>query len=369
MLIPPPVDKSEREIPIKAMNASRLSEILNKLKDMRIGVLGDFCLDRYFDIEPSLQEISRETDRPAHQVFRVRCSPGGAGNVATNVKDQGVGDVVAIGPLGNDGEGFALRDALASAGINQAGLVSHSAYLTPTYNKPLVIHPGREPEELDRIDIRTRGTLDLDLENQLLNHLDQAFPGLNGLLVADQFEERNHHCVSDRIRARIIESSRKHPEKVVFADSRARTAEFHSVLLKPNATEAALALGRKEAPKGIAETVEVGRELAARAGKPVYITVGEEGVLLVESPQAKGVHIPGFPVPPPVDICGAGDTTIAAMAAALCAGATLEEAGLLGCLAASITVQKIGITGTANPDELIRRLDEYNARGLKSIRV
>ncbi|MCC6733364.1 MAG: hypothetical protein IT394_09060, partial [Candidatus Omnitrophica bacterium] len=55
--------------------------------------------------------------------------------------------------------------------------------------------------------------------------------------------------------------------------------------------------------------------------------------------------------------------------AALCAGATLEEAGLLGCLAASITVQKIGITGTANPDELIRRLDEYNARGLKSIRV
>ncbi|MBW7939713.1 MAG: carbohydrate kinase, partial [Candidatus Omnitrophica bacterium] len=97
------------------MNASRLSEILNKLKDMRIGVLGDFCLDRYFDIEPSLQEISRETDRPAHQVFRVRCSPGGAGNVATNVKDLGVGDVLAIGPLGNDGEGFALRDALASA--------------------------------------------------------------------------------------------------------------------------------------------------------------------------------------------------------------------------------------------------------------
>lgn len=351
------------------MNQAQLSEILSRLPEMRIGVLGDFCLDRYFDIEPSFQEVSRETGRPAHQVFRVRCSPGGAGNVATNVKDFGVGDVVAIGPLGQDGEGFALRDSLARSGINQAGLVSHSAYLTPTYNKPLVIHPKGEPEELDRIDIRSRGFLDPDLESQLLHHLDELFPKLNGLLVADQFEERNHHCVSDRIRTRIIELAKEHPDKVVFADSRARTAEFHSVLLKPNATEATLALGRSEMPKDLAATVEVGRELAGHAGKPVYITVGEEGVLLVASAQAEGIHIPGYPVPPPVDICGAGDTTIAAMAAALCAGASLEEAGLLGCLAASVTVQKIGVTGTARPVELIRRLDDYNSLGLKSIGV
>ena len=347
-----------------AMNAQRLLEILNRLPQARIGVLGDFCLDRYFDIEPVLVEISRETGRSAPQVFRVRCSPGGAGNVAANVKDLGTGSVFAIGPLGEDGEGFALRKALSQVGVLEDYLISHPGYLTPTYNKPLLIKKDSEPEELDRIDIRTRGVMPRDLEEMLIDSIARVFPTLDGLLVADQFEERNHHCVTDRIREKVLSLAREYPRKVVFADSRARTSEFTGVYLKPNAAEAALSLGLETAPTDLPGTVELGRKLSAKCGQPVYITIGEQGILLCESPTAPGCHIPGFPVPPPVDICGAGDTTISAMAAALCAGADHQEAGLLGCLAASITVQKIGITGTANPEELILRRDEYEKLGL-----
>ncbi|MCG3196598.1 MAG: Bifunctional protein HldE [bacterium] len=345
------------------MNTNRLREILEKLPSLRIGVLGDFCLDRYFDIEPTLEEISRETGRPCHQVFRVRCSPGGAGNVSWNVADLGVGTVCALGPTGDDGEGYALREALRRVRVSLDHLIAHPTYLTPTYNKPLVIYPDAEPVELDRIDIRTRGRIDTDLEDRLLAALEETFPTLNGLLVADQFEERNHHAVTDRIRARVIELAGKHPEKIVFADSRARTGEFRNVFLKPNAAEAALALGVSGAPETLPDIAGMGKRLAEQCGKPAYITLGEKGVLLCEPGEAAAHHIPGFPAPPPVDICGAGDTTIAAMASALCAGATLVEAGILGCLAASISVQKIGITGTANPEELLKRLAEYQAAG------
>jgi rfaE bifunctional protein kinase chain/domain len=351
------------------MNSTRLQDILSKLPNIKMAVLGDFCLDRYFDIDPGLAEISRETGRTAHQVFRVRCSPGGAGNVASNVRALGVGTLYAIGPLGDDGEGFALRSELAKIGVRQDYLISHPQYLSPTYNKPLVIHKDKEPEELDRIDIRTRGRIVADLEESLLRALDEVFPQLDGLLVADQFEERNHHAVTDKIRQRIEDLAATHPGKVIFADSRARTAEFRNVLLKPNIAEAALALGVPEPPGQLPEIAAMGRKLAARCGKPVYVTLGEKGVLLCDPSSEGATQIPGFPAAPPVDICGAGDTTIAAMASALCAGATLEEAGLLGCLAASITVQKIGITGTANPGELIRRRNEYEQAGFVSTKV
>jgi len=44
---------------------------------------------------------------------------------------------------------------------------------------------------------------------------------------------------------------------------------------------------------------------------------------------------------------------MAAIAAGLCAGATLEEAALLGNLAAAVTIQQLGTTGTASPEQIM----------------
>jgi len=63
-----------------------------------------------------------------------------------------------------------------------------------------------------------------------------------------------------------------------------------------------------------------------------------------------------------VDIVGAGDSTTAGIVPALCAGASPDEAALFGNLAASITVQQIGVTGTANPDQMRERFSEYQER-------
>lgn len=347
------------------MNEQRLEEILKGLSKARLGVLGDFCLDRYFDIDPDIEETSLETFRPAHQVFRVRCSPGGAGNVAANVAALGVAKLYAIGPIGNDGEGFSLCRELEALGVCLDHLIKHLDYLTPTYNKPLVIYKDKEPFELDRIDIRTRTVLAADLEEGLVAALESTFPSLSGLLIADQFEDRNHHAVTDRVRQRAVELAGADSSKFVFADSRARTSEFRNVILKPNRGELAVALGLPEAPSTLPDTAAMGRKLADQSGRPVFVTLSEEGVLLCEPGDPITHHIPGYKVTPPIDVCGAGDTTISGMASALCAGANLQEAGLIGCLAASVTVQKIGITGTATPDEIRKRYSEYKSNNLE----
>ncbi len=93
-------------------------------------------------------------------------------------------------------------------------------------------------------------------------------------------------------------------------------------------------------------------------GRPAIVTMGPDGLLLVEIDS--DAHIPGYRPEGPIDIVGAGDSVTAGTVAALCAGATPAEAALVGNLAASITIQQLGVTGTANPDQLRNRLIQYN---------
>ena len=100
--------------------------------------------------------------------------------------------------------------------------------------------------------------------------------------------------------------------------------------------------------------------LARRAGRPVFCTCGEEGILLAdpERGDAAPVRVAGYPATGPTDPVGAGDSTSAGIVCACAAGATPEQAAAFGCLVASITVQQIGVTGTATPEQVRRRLRE-----------
>jgi sugar/nucleoside kinase (ribokinase family) len=56
-----------------------------------------------------------------------------------------------------------------------------------------------------------------------------------------------------------------------------------------------------------------------------------------------------------VDIVGAGDSATSGIVLSLLAGATEVEAAAVGNLVASITVQQLGTTGTATPDQVVER--------------
>jgi sugar/nucleoside kinase (ribokinase family) len=73
------------------------------------------------------------------------------------------------------------------------------------------------------------------------------------------------------------------------------------------------------------------------------------------------VQVPCYPVHGPIDVVGAGDSTSAALACALAAGATLTEATALGNLVASITIQQLGTTGTASPEQVLQRWQQVQA--------
>ena len=93
------------------MTPERLRAITGAYGGLRIAVVGDFCLDRYLEIDPARAEVSIETGLPVHNVMGVRAQPGAAGTVLNNLVALGVGELLPVGWCGDDGEGFELRRA------------------------------------------------------------------------------------------------------------------------------------------------------------------------------------------------------------------------------------------------------------------
>jgi bifunctional ADP-heptose synthase (sugar kinase/adenylyltransferase) len=142
----------------------------------------------------------------------------------------------------------------------------------------------------------------------------------------------------------------------MFADSRARIDRFRGVIIKPNLHEAYAAWGQH--PEAVNDYHRVAEALSVQTQQPVVITLAGDGVLVLE----KGTlhHIPGIPVDCEIDVVGAGDSVMAALAISCAAGATLVEAAEIAMLVAAVTIRKLGTTGTATPAEITALAHRYS---------
>jgi rfaE bifunctional protein kinase chain/domain len=324
-----------------------IETILTAIPRRTIGVLGDVFLDRYLDIDAALTEPSIETGLDAYQIVQVRSCPGAAGTVINNLAALGAGRIVPISMIGDDGEGYELRQALqAMASVDLANLVATAERRTPTYTKPMITQAGAVPRELNRLDIKNRRPLPSAVEAQVLERLAANWSALDVLLVLDQVSEPDCGVVAAKVRDRLAELGARDPGKIVIVDSRERIGLFRQTWLKPNERECLRAVGQTDdLPTAL-------RRLSERTGRPVVCTRSEQGMLVVESEKAEPMEVPAFPVRGPIDSVGAGDSSSAAMACALASGANVVEAAAFGNLIASITIQQIGVTGTASPEQI-----------------
>jgi rfaE bifunctional protein kinase chain/domain len=342
------------------LDEAQLESILQKIPSLRIGVVGDLFVDRYLEIDHGLTEPSLETGLEAYQVVKVRSVPGAAGTVINNLIALGVRKVHAIAVIGDDGEGYELRQALTALGIvDDEGVFAWEGRRTPTYTKPMLHERGRLPRELNRLDIKNRARMPSEAQDRTLQLLNQTWPKVDALLVLDQVSEADCGVITARVRERLAQLGDAEPTKLILADSRERVRLFRSVAVKPNQRECIQAV-RSSEEKSLEASI---RELAERIGRPVFCTCGESGIALID-PSGRNsselIQIPAYPVDGPIDVVGAGDSTSAAIACAIASGASSETAAAFGNLVASITIQQIGTTGTASPGQIRRRWRELH---------
>lgn len=349
------------------MTGERLREIVRRFSEQRIAVIGDFFLDKYLDTDPRIIEHSVESGKSAHQVITIRHSPGAAGTVMENLSALDAGELHALGIVGDDGEAYDLVRDLHALRCNTDWLLRIPERMTPTYLKPRDMTDPSLAGEHERYDTKNRTPTPAGLIDRVIDGLDALLPKLDAVIVSDQIEMDDCGVITAKMRDVLADRALRYPELFITVDSRTHIHYFKNLTIKPNEFEAAGWTTRLPKPGERVDDDELSEaiiKLREKVNAPVMVTRGSRG-MLVSDP--KPTPVPGVKLDGPLDITGAGDSSLAGATLALASGGTLAEAALIGNLVASITVQQLAVTGTARRDQLPERLEMWRSQGNKEL--
>ena len=337
------------------MTEQRIKQILGAFPKIKIAVIGDYFLDKWLTIDRSLDEVSLETKLTAYQVIGKRIFAGASGTVMSNLSALDIGELYAVGFIGDDGEGFEMLRDLHAKRVNTDFLIRSTRIMTPTYTKPMFLENDVETES-NRLDFKNKEITPAELEEQVIQNLWAIAPKVDAIIALDQIDDANHGVITDRVRAELAKVADNYPNLIIFADSRSFINKFRNIIVKCNDLEA-VRIVRPELA-GTHQEQDVVKscvtEFSKLTGRRVFVTCGERGVLAMRD-DGEVVLMPTIPQTGEIDIVGAGDACTAGIVTSLCAGATAEEAAMVGNLTSSITIQFIGECGVASREGIINR--------------
>ena len=319
---------------------ARWQEIIRGFSRAKILVVGDLMLDEY--VRGEVERISPEAPVPVVRVISESWVPGGAANVANNVRALG-GKAVLLGVVGADLPGRRLKKFLRRSGIDIRSLIADRNRPTITKSRVMVGH--QQVVRVDKEDVTPVTRAETD-------QVIQAARRLAGEVDGAILEDYAKGLINQEMVEAIISIFRPRKKFVIVDPNENNPLRFRgATVVTPNRREALsiAGLGRKT------ELGDLGRVLLKRWGaQAVLITLGEDGMCLFEG-KRRPFHIPTV-AREVFDVSGAGDTVAGALALSLAAGADLREAAHLANSAAGVVVGKLG-TATASREELIRTLN------------
>lgn len=336
------------------LTKEQLEEISAKIKDVRVCLVGDICLDIYWRADMKRSLLSRETPQFPLPVVDERYSPGGGGNVVNNLYALGIKEIIPVSVFAKDWRGMLLESWFDERGIDKSKIFQREKGVTTAYCKPLRMGISDVVYEDPRLDFLNYESISPDLESLVIAALDEAAERADIIAVSDQCQ-----CgiITPQIRKHLSTLANKIP---VVVDSREHAMEYTGVIVKPNEVEAAFADGRNITGLDLSleECAEIGLNLHRKNGRPVVVTLGEKGALWCSGDSY--VYAPTVKAKPPVDIVGAGDSFLSAFCSAFAACGDGPSALAFANLASGVTVKKIGTTGTATIEEIIEKWEENN---------
>jgi D-beta-D-heptose 7-phosphate kinase/D-beta-D-heptose 1-phosphate adenosyltransferase len=327
------------------MNLDRLQQILERAASRRIMVIGDLMLDEF--VFGKVGRISPEAPVPVVEVTRESFYPGGAANVARNLREF-VDHVAVIGMLGKDRSGRQLRKLLVEQNIDTSSAIEDEGFRTIVKTRIIALH--QQVVRVDREKIVTPSKA----------HVAQAVAAVRESIKETDaiiFEDYGKGFLTTDLVAQIAHAAAAEG-KIVAADPNPRhSVDWRGVtVVKPNRAEAFLAAGipwceSDENPTKDNDLKRAGETLLKKwKTQYVLITLGEHGMMLFQLNAAPHyIHTRARQV---FDVSGAGDTAIALFTLGLVSGATPIEAAEIANHGSAVVVSKLG-TATVTRDEVI----------------
>lgn len=313
----------------------------NRLNALRLLVIGDVMLDKYYFGE--VKRISPEAPVPITRVLKQKDTLGGAANVAHNLALLGCKTFLA-GVTGDDYHRHDLVEKLAERNIDHQCLICTPG---PTTTKLRVIGGH---QQMIRLDFEETAPVIGEEYSALCKSISTCIDGgVDGVIISDYAKGV---CT---------------PELCQFVIDKCQTAGIPIVIdpkgndwqkysgadyITPNLKElnevsSASVANDDEAVKKAAQLIKRRYKI-----KNMVVTRSEQGMSLVST--GKTVHIPTL-AQEVFDVSGAGDTVIAVFCAALAAKVEPALAAYLANVAASVVVAKLG-TYAVSKTELTQAL-------------
>ena len=332
------------------MDSARLHHIVAGFADRRVLVIGDLMLDEF--VWGKVSRISPEAPVPVVNVTSESYYPGGAANVARNVREFTPATAV-MGIAGTDAQGARLLGLLEAAGIDTSAVECDASF--PTAVKTRIIARN---QQVVRVDRERKTHLTEEQIERAMRRLDRAMGEVEAIIVADYGKGYLSQPLADYICRAAREQG-----KILAVDPHPHTSLcwHNATAVKPNRAEAFSAAGVTpsdpgEPPASDRALLEAARRLESLwEPKSLLITLGEQGMLLFEAGKAP-YHIPTR-AQDVFDVSGAGDTALAVFTLGLASGATPAEAADLANRASGIAVGKLG-TATVTMGELLAEFSE-----------
>jgi D-beta-D-heptose 7-phosphate kinase/D-beta-D-heptose 1-phosphate adenosyltransferase len=335
------------------MDPQRLQHILDASSSKRLLVLGDLMLDEF--VWGNVARISPEAPVPVVEVQRESSYPGGAANVARNLREF-TSTVTMMGTVGDDAAGEKLTRLLKEEGISTEGLFTDEA--VPTIVKTRIIAQRQQVVRVDREQAPGSGSR----RDAIIAKARDLVSGADAVL----FEDYGKGFLDQTLVDAVLEAARAAGTLVTCDPNPKNPLEWPGIAtIKPNRSEAFAAAGVPPTPpvhpvEEDAALLEVGKRLLERwnAGA-LLITLSEQGMMLFRR------GCPPYHTPTRAreifDVSGAGDTAISLYTLGMAAGATPEEAAELANHAAGVVVSKLG-TATCSRAELEESFRDHSSR-------
>lgn len=317
--------------------------VAGKIRQLRIAVIGDVMLDRYFYGE--VTRISPEAPVPVNRVKKITSVLGGAANVAANLANLGC-HVFMGGVTGVDENRLLLEKMLAALHVNYEGLIRSKNRSTITKMRIL-----GACQQMLRLDFEEVGDLQDGEIAPLKIWLEKLLQqGLDGIAVSDYAKG----VCSDDFCRWVIATAAVHRVPVLVDPKGANWEKYQGcTFITPNLKEMGEVAG-VQLPNEDEPVLK-----AAQAAKDRYhiqnviVTRSERGMTLVGDHRLV-IHSPATALDV-FDVSGAGDTAAAAIIAAAAGGLSLEEVVYMANRASGIVVGKVG-TYPVHRDELLADL-------------
>ena len=329
------------------MKQTQITQILKKINTVNIAVYGDFCLDAYWQMDPDGSEVSVETGLQAESVAKHTYSPGGAGNIVSNLAALKPASIKLIGVVGNDIYGRELTSQLQALGADTSALsIQNEEFATYTYTKKIY-----GEKEDPRIDFGLKNKRSKETDEAILKNIESALKSHDALIFNQQV---TGSITNQDFIDKANDLFEKYNDKIVVLDSRHFNSKFKNVYRKANEIEVSVLNGLDVKPQdyvSIPEVKKLGTKIFEQYKKPIFVTCGPRGIISFD---ASGINeIPGIQLLKKLDTVGAGDTTISALTLALAADIPPVDSASFANMAAAVTVQKLFTTGTASGEEII----------------